>query len=209
MKILLYLWVSLGVLGLRGQSQWQKTIKASAIDAIAIDLRFIQKLSVVTDSSDQILIKTLSEGEYRDDLIVIAREEDNWLEVYPQWIPSFISPNDKLSAHKVRALSLELVIPEGKTIEVRGEHALIDVSGHYRQLFLRLGGGTVHMTHNSESSDVRTSSADIFLTIPSGDVHSASELGKVVGKVPYNPQFHYELATKQGSIYLNQLRNDS
>lgn len=209
MKAVLYLWVSLGVLGLRGQSQWQKTIKASAIDAIAIDLRFIQKLNVVTDSSDQILIKTFSEGEYRDDLIVIAKEEDSWLEIYPQWIPTFINPNDKLSAHKVRALSLEVVLPEGKTLEVRGEHAVVDVTGHYQKLFLRLGSGSVHMSHDSESSDVRTSTANVFLTIPSGDVHAESEIGQVIGTIPYNSQYYYQVSSKQGSIYLNQAHNES
>jgi hypothetical protein len=106
------------------QSKWEKKIDAPEVHSLSIELGFIQNLMVSTGNSDQYVIKTTSEGEYRDQVMLVSKEVDHWLEIYPQWAPSFIAPNDKLSAHKVRALNLELIVPKGKTLEIRGEQAV-------------------------------------------------------------------------------------
>lgn len=186
------------------QSKWQKIIDAPEVHSLSIELGFIQNLLVSTGSSDQYVIKTTSEGEYRDQVMLVSKEVDQWLEIYPQWAPSFIAPNDKLSAHKVRALNLELIVPKGKTLEIRGERAVVSVLGEYKEVILRLGSGRVNLEYASEESDIRTDSADVFLTVPYGDIHASSIEGKVIGSIPLNTRFHYRLATEKGSIYLNK-----
>jgi hypothetical protein len=136
--------------------------------------------------------------------MLVSKEVDHWLEIYPQWAPSFIAPNDKLSAHKVRALNLELIVPKGKTLEIRGEQAVVSVLGEYKEVVLRLGSGRVNLEHSSEESDIRTDSADVFLTVPYGDIQASSVEGKVIGSIPLNTRFHYKLASEKGSIYLNK-----
>jgi hypothetical protein len=186
------------------QSKWQKIIDAPEVHSLSIELGFIQNLLVSTGSSDHYVIKTTSEGEYRDQVMLVSKEVDQWLEIYPQWAPSFIAPNDKLSAHKVRALNLELIVPKGKTLEIRGERAVVSVLGEYKEVILRLGSGRVNLEYASEESDIRTDSADVFLTVPYGDIHASSIEGKVIGSIPLNTRFHYRLASEKGSIYLNK-----
>ena len=189
---------------IQAQSKWEKTIDAPEVHSLSIELGFIQNLMVSTSNSDQYVIKTTSEGEYRDQVMLVSKEVDHWLEIYPQWTPSFIAPNDKLSAHKVRALNLELVVPKGKTLEIRGEQAVVSVLGEYKEVVLRLGSGRVNLEHSSEESDIRTDSADVFLTVPYGDIQASSTEGKVIGSIPVNTRFHYKLASEKGSIYLNK-----
>ena len=186
------------------QSKWEKKIDAPQVHSLSIELGFIQNLMVSTGTSDQYIIKTTSEGEYRDQVMLVSKEVDHWLEIYPQWAPSFITPNDKLSAHKVRALSLELIVPKGKTLEIRGEQAVVSVLGKYKEVVLRLGSGRVNLKYSSEESDIRTDSADVFLTVPHGDIQASSAEGKVIGNIPLNTRFHYKLASQKGSIYLNK-----
>lgn len=186
------------------QSKWEKKIDAPEVHSLSIELGFIQNLMVSTGNSDQYVIKTTSEGEYRDQVMLVSKEVDHWLEIYPQWAPSFIAPNDKLSAHKVRALTLELIVPRGKTLEIRGEQAVVSVLGEYKEVILRLGSGRVNLEHSSEESDVRTDSADVFLTVPHGEIQASSSEGKVIGSIPLNTRFHYKLASEKGSIYLNK-----
>ncbi len=186
------------------QSKWQKIIDAPEVHSLSIELGFIQNLLVSTGSSDHYVIKTTSEGEYRDQVMLVSKKVDQWLEIYPQWAPSFIAPNDKLSAHKVRALNLELIVPKGKTLEIRGERAVVSVLGEYKEVILRLGSGRVNLEYASEESDIRTDSADVFLTVPYGDIHASSIEGKVIGSIPLNTRFHYRLASEKGSIYLNK-----
>lgn len=186
------------------QSKWEKKIDAPEVHSLSIELGFIQSLMVSTGNSDQYVIKTTSEGEYRDQVMLVSKEVDHWLEIYPQWTPSFIAPNDKLSAHKVRALNLELIVPKGKTLEIRGEQAVVSVSGEYKEVVLRLGSGRVNLEYFSEESDIRTDSADVFLTVPYGDIQASSTEGKVIGSIPLNTRFQYKLASEKGSIYLNK-----
>jgi hypothetical protein len=202
LKLLLLLFLVQG--SLLAQSKWEKTIDAPEVHSLSIELGFIQNLLVSTGNSDQYVIKTTSEGEYRDQVMLVSKEVDHWLEIYPQWAPSFIAPNDKLSAHKVRALNLELVVPKGKTIEIRGEQAVVSVLGEYKEVVLRLGSGRVNLEYSSEESDIRTDSADVFLTVPHGDIQASSSEGKVIGSIPLNTRFHYKLASEKGSIYLNK-----
>ena len=202
LKVLLLLFLVQG--SLLAQSKWEKTIDAPEVHSLSIELGFIQKLLVSTCNSDQYIIKTTSEGEYRDQVMLVSKEVDHWLEIYPQWAPSFIAPNDKLSAHKVRALNLELVVPKGKTLEIRGEQAVVSVLGEYKEVVLRLGSGRVNLEYSSEESDIRTDSADVFLTVPHGDIQASSTEGKVIGSIPLNTRFHYKLASEKGSIYLSK-----
>jgi hypothetical protein len=62
----------------------------------------------------------------------------------------------------------------------------------------------VNLEHSSEESDVRTDSADVFLTVPHGDIQASSAEGRVIGNIPLNTRFHYKLASEKGSIYLNK-----
>lgn len=186
------------------QSKWEKKIDVPEVHSISIELGFIQNLMVSTGNSDQYVIKTTSEGEYRDQVMLVSKEVDHWLEIYPQWAPSFIAPNDKLSAHKVRALTLELIVPRGKTLEIRGEQAVVSVLGEYKEVILRLGSGRVNLEYSSEESDIRTDSADVFLTVPHGEIQASSSEGKVIGSIPLNTRFHYKLSSEKGSIYLNK-----
>lgn len=201
-KVLLLLILVQG--SILAQSKWEKKIDAPEVHSLTIELGFIQNLMVSTSNSDQYIIKTTSEGEYRDQVMLVSKEVDHWLEIYPQWAPSFIAPNDKLSAHKVRALNLELIVPKGKTLEIRGEQAVVSVLGEYKEVVLRLGSGRVNLEYSSEESDIRTDSADVFLTVPHGDIQASSAEGKVIGSIPFNTRFHYKLASEKGSIYLNK-----
>ena len=204
MKIKALLLLTLVQGSILAQSKWEKKIDAPEVHSLSIELGFIQNLMVSTGNSDQYVIKTSSEGEYRDQVMLVSKEVDHWLEIYPQWAPSFIAPNDKLSAHKVRALNLELIVPKGKTLEIRGEQAVVSVQGEYKEVVLRLGSGQVNLRYSSEESDIRTDSADVFLTVPYGDIQASSVEGKVIGSIPLNTRFHYKLASQKGSIYLNK-----
>lgn len=204
MKIKALLLLTLVQGSILAQSKWEKKIDAPEVHSLSIELGFIQNLMVSTGNSDQYVIKTSSEGEYRDQVMLVSKEVDHWLEIYPQWAPSFIAPNDKLSAHKVRALNLELIVPKGKTLEIRGEQAVVSVQGEYKEVVLRLGSGRVNLRYSSEESDIRTDSADVFLTVPYGDIQASSVEGKVIGSIPLNTRFHYKLASQKGSIYLNK-----
>ena len=61
------------------QSKWEKKIDAPEVHSLSIELGFIQNLMVSTGNSDQYVIKTTSEGEYRDQVMLVSKEFDHCL----------------------------------------------------------------------------------------------------------------------------------
>lgn len=200
-----FLWCSL-FLGISafGQVQWSKTLKELDLRGVTIDMRFIQGLKLTTHASDEVALSTQSEGEYQLQYVVVTQHEDRWLTVYPQRVPAFNTPNDKLSAHKVIAMTLEMQIPEAIVVEIEATRGAIDISGRYRELKVQLDEGSLKMTHRAEQSVIKTKGASVFLNVDSGMIESNTETGRVIGSILPNQNYRYQISSQNGPIYLNQ-----
>ncbi len=187
-----------------GQVQWNKTLKDLDLRGITIDMRFIQGLTLSTHRSEDVLLNTQSEGEYQLQYVVVTQHENHWLTVYPQRAPSFNSYNDKLSAHKVIAMNLEIRVPESIKVEIEANQGKLNVSGLYRELYIQLDEGSLKMSHIAEQSTIKTKGASVYLNIDSGTVETKSKKGKVVGFIAPNQNYHYDISSQYGPIFLNQ-----
>lgn len=167
-------------------------------------MRFIQGLKLTTHSSDEVALSTQSEGEYQLQYVVVTQHEDRWLTVYPQRVPAFNTLNDKLSAHKVIAMTLEMQIPEAIVVEIEATRGAIDISGRYRELKVQLDEGSLKMTHRAEQSVIKTKGASVFLNVESGMIESNTETGRVIGSILPNQNYRYQISSQNGPIYLNQ-----
>ncbi len=188
-----------------GQVQWNKTLSDLELRGITIDMRFIQGLQLSTHASKDVLLNTKSEGEYQMQYVVVTQQEDQWLTVYPQRVPAFNSLNDKLSAHKVIAMTLEMRIPEAVLVEIEAQQGRLEVSGLYRELNVQLDEGSLFMSHRAEQSTIKTKTAAVHLNVPSGHLDSHLEKGQIFGVINPNDNYRYTVSSQSGSLYLNQL----
>ena len=187
-----------------GQVQWNKTLKDLDLRGITIDMRFIQGLNLTTHRSADVLLNTQSEGEYQLQYVVVTQHENRWLTVYPQRVPAFNNLNDKLSAHKVIAMNLEMRVPESIVVEIEANQGKLEVSGLYRELNVQLDEGSLKLSHRAEQSTIKTKGASVHLNVASGTVDSKSEKGLVIGQITPNPDYLYTISSQYGPIYLNQ-----
>ncbi|MEO1547404.1 MAG: hypothetical protein AAFU74_11710, partial [Bacteroidota bacterium] len=120
--------------------------------------------------------------------------------------PNFEHPNDKLSAHKVIAIALQIKIPKYKQVNVFGTGARVLVTGLYRNLGVVLADGECILDDVGEIVEVKTQNGNIRVVSGKGICEASSDYGQVVGSLDTIGNTVYNLHSKEGNIYLNKTK---
>ncbi|MGB5273114.1 MAG: hypothetical protein WBN39_03595 [Flavobacteriaceae bacterium] len=187
-----------------GQKVIKKSIIHPGISFISIDANNCYSVSLVTRKGEEMSVTAQIEGEYNPDLLINIKEEGSTLLISAGFQPDFVIPNDKLSAHKVISIALQLTLPEMKSVSLFGTSTNVSVFGDYRDLRISLNDGQCRMTGVSEFVEVTTQSGDIEVRDKAADIEASSKFGKVLknGMPPGTHQ--YILTTITGNITLNK-----
>ncbi len=188
--------------------QAQKLVKKSLINSgtslFQIDTGNCFDLDLATSNTDELVVEAAIEGEYRKDLVIRIMEEGSTVLISAGFQPLFISPNDKLSAHKVVSIALRIRLPEIKEVQVFGTSCNVHIGGFFRSLEVVLDDGRCTLNGVKEKVEVSTQSGDIILNTSEGFISAESRYGKVIKDVI--PQHHntFALRTVTGDISLNK-----
>lgn len=187
-----------------GQKVIKKSIIHPGISFISIDANNCYSVSLVTRKGEEMSMIAQIDGEYNPDLQINIKEEGSAMLISAGFRPNFVIPNDKLSAHKVVSIALQLTLPELKSVSLFGTSANVSVFGDYRDLRISLNNGQCLLTGVSEFVEVNTQSGDIEVRDRAADIVASSKFGKVRknGMPPGNHQ--YILTTITGNIRLNK-----
>jgi len=191
-----------------GTLSGQKIIKKSILDAntnlIQIDTENCFRIEVQTGIGDEVVVEALIDGEYKNDLLLSIQEKGKTLHVGAGFQPSFNNPNDKLSAHKVVSISLKVMLPEFKEVQVFGTDCNVTAKGKYKKLDITLADGDCHLSEISRFAHVKTQSGNIFAKISKASIDAVSKYGTVEkDNIPNGPvEFH--LATTTGNIVIEK-----
>ncbi len=181
-----------------------KSILHPDISLISINANNCFEVVMETVDENEMVVEAKIDGEYNKDLLLQIKEEGRTLLVGAAFRPSFLNPNDKLSAHKVVSIALYIKIPRYKRVALRGTSCNVTASGDYQNLEVGLNDGRCLLDHVSESVSVVTQSGDIFVLGDSAEISATSKYGKVgENRIPMGST-HYELNTVTGDIYLTK-----
>lgn len=171
---------------------------------IDADLAFEVYLS--SANSYMVSATASTEGEYENDILLNLREEGTDIFIGIGFHPEHRKPNDKLSAHKVFSVSLDITVPESCKVTINGLNARFGISGQYQKLRVGLREGKCILGGVYGDVDVKTDSADIILNTSQGVARAASEYGEIIQEeLPLGPAA-YELNTKSGNVYIYRVR---
>ncbi|MEM9362870.1 MAG: hypothetical protein AAGA43_09550 [Bacteroidota bacterium] len=198
--------VILCVYSVSGQKLLRKTLVGSHVSSIVIDAKNCYQVKLETTDTHELRVNASIEGEYSKDLVVNIETEGNSILVSTGFHPNFIFPNDKLSAHKVISIALEVKIPQYKEVAVYGTNSNVMAKGDYRNLTVKLSDGDCEIIDVGETVDVLTQKGNIWLTTGSGIVEAISDYGKVFKNSVPKGDKHYTLQSKEGNIYLNKTK---
>lgn len=202
MRALVLLMFVCTLANVHGQKLVRKAFVGPRTETIQIDAQYCYRIVLKTEPIDEVQVSATMEGEYAKDLLVSIKESGTTTMISTDFQPNFINPNDKLSAHKVISIALEIKVPQYKNVDVFGTSTNIYATGIYENLNITLSNGRCSLQNISQSVKVTTQTGDIVLSIPRGEVLAESVYGRVRREqIPFgNDQF--VLKTVEGNILL-------
>ena len=186
------------------QKQLERKINASAISLLQIDATNIFEVQLQTGTTDEVVITAQLEGEYTKDLTLEVFENGGTLAVNAGFRETFITPNDKLSAHKVVSIALHVLLPRWKKVQVYGTNTRVVAEGEYTDLKIVLADGSCELIEVSQNVTVRTQSGTITVKAKEGRIVASSKYGNLENFNLPTGTNHYDLSTVTGDIELKK-----
>ncbi len=119
----------------------ERNFNVSGITTIESTSDVIYHIKITSRNTDQIKIKTKIEGENYENVVLGIIEENNTIQIKTSFTPFFEAKNDKLAAHKVISIEMELIVPESMAIKIEAEIASVEIFGKYVSVSALLENG--------------------------------------------------------------------
>ena len=171
---------------------------------IFIDTQHCFQVNLTTAQSRELVVKAAIEGEYLKDLAVKIEEKGKDIFVSAGFLPNFINPNDKLSAHKVVSIALDISVPKNTNVQLFGTNTNISAQGTYKSLKVTLADGNCTLKNISAKAEIKTQKGNIILSTKSGTITAHSQYGTVSSHdIPHGIS-EYLLSSVEGDIALSK-----
>jgi hypothetical protein len=187
---------------LQAQKKVHRMFLADDITLIQINTANCFEVNLNTSSGKEVAVEAEMEGEYSTDLDLVISTNGSTLLIEANFVPNFENPNDKLSAHKVVSIWLNITLPTSKNVEVYGTNSRVLAKGKYKELVVTLSDGICELYNVFGEAKVKTQSGNIIVLAKAADISTQSKYGTV----EYNPIPNgiptYKLQTVTGNIEL-------
>jgi len=168
-------------MSLYAQKRLTQTYDATAIKELYINSNEIFKIKITTREVREITVATIIDGETFASTLLNTTINDGVLKITTGKTPDYIPFNDKLAAHKVLAIELEITIPRGLDVSIYSTLASVDSYGKLGQVRIDLDRG--HFKGEEfrfrESAKINTISGSIYVSSNLVNVTAQSRNGKI------------------------------
>ncbi|PWL40093.1 hypothetical protein DKG77_04505 [Flagellimonas aquimarina] len=206
MRTLFFILCFFFLLNLHGQKLVKKAFVNSRTESIQIDSQYCYLVNLGTAKTNEVRVEADIEGEYSKDLLITIEDKGTTVLISAGFQPNFINPNDKLSAHKVISIRLNIILPEDRNVFVYGTNSNILVEGRYKSLKVKLSDGRCTLDNVLGKVGVTTQKGDILLTAEKGNIITESAYGKVEKETIPQGQNQYVLKSIEGNIHLKKTK---
>ena len=184
----------------------QRIINKSLVNKHArffyIDANLAHEVLLGTTNSNEIRIQATVEGEYQNEIVLDIRESGSEIYIGTTFSPEFRAKNDKLSAHKVVSITMEILVPQGLSTGLKGSFTHLKASGIYKLLQVDLHDGSCQLDQLSGDIRVTSKTGSIVLRSNSGVVDAATEYGQLLSDdLPMGNSAYY-LRSTHGNIHI-------
>lgn len=162
----------------------QKAITRSftdpAIKSVVIDSDYVFETNVRTAPIASISVKAKIEGEYYSETLLKTHVSEGILHITTGKTPNFVQHNDKLSAHKVLSIVLEIMMPSQLDFTLQSALSQLHISGAFRDVQIDLSRGGVKAEKFSfRESNINTLNGSINASVFEAKPSLFSRNGKV------------------------------
>jgi hypothetical protein len=185
----------------------EKQIDAIETKQLVIASDMINLLSIATEKTDQIKMITKIAGENSENVIVTASEENNILTIGTAYTPYFSPENDKLAAHKILSIEMQLIIPDFLIVEIDTKTASIEATGTYDVFRANLDYGNCELNNFLGHAMLRTVHGNILVHAQEHVSGRAfSKKGSVLNYLPGRAKYTIIAESRDGDISLFQTK---
>ncbi|MGB0896960.1 MAG: hypothetical protein ACPGU9_08930 [Flavobacteriaceae bacterium] len=197
----------LSALCIHAQKRIEKTIAINEqTSSVVFNLEHVFSISVKSSKTPVINIKAISEGEYANHFVVTEQTNDEALTIEGKIAFTFPDNQDKLSAHKVHAIAVEITVPETVEIIFNSDIGNLQAVGNYRGLTTNFLYGNCELTNVSGKMLIQTVNGDINLITKSGRVITETKTGLITQEQLLQGSSVFDLRTVNGHINIEQAK---
>lgn len=185
----------------------EKQLDATRFERLIISSEIINTLTITSEATNKIRIVNKVVGENYENVVVTTSEENKTLKIGTSYSPFFIAENDKLAAHKVMSVDVELTIPNFLDVEVNTSIASINVTGNYANFQAYLENGDCHLNNFLGNASIKTKQGIIKVYAKANVSGRAfSRNGSVVNNLPGKAKYTIIAESHDGDISLLQTK---
>ena len=186
----------------------ERDFDATLINSIDINSDIINSVFIHSEKTNHIKIIAKIEGEHYENVVLSMVEKDNILFLKPDYTPFFEAENDKLAAHKVQSIDLEITVPENIEISISSMMASVSAKGKFKALKVLLVNGNCNLQEFVGDAYLKTKTSSIKVSTKENIFGKAvSKKGIVINQLSENKNSKYTIIaeTNMGEISLFQI----
>lgn len=187
-------------LNVEAQNVLEKKILADNIETISINGNQIFSISISTEKTDHITIRSTLDGEYQNQFQILIEEEDDELNLSLERMAFAVIADDKRNAHKVIAATLHLEIPEQLSINILSDVGSVHLNGIFKALLIELLQGHCEVIGKVNKATINTIDGDINVLTQSASINANSNNGNVTLDKFYESNSLWKLKSINGNI---------
>lgn len=187
------------------QNTSSETFSDKNISGIVINGNQIFNINIKTSDTKNILVKSLTDGEYQNDFKVFSEIKQNQLYIELKRVTLEEKPNDKLSVHKVIAATLELQIPENFKVSVKSDIGSVKANGIFDEIKINLLQGGCNINGTAKIANIKTINENIDVFTKNAIISTDSKSGLVDFPKDILGFNLWKLTTVSGNITVKKL----
>ncbi|MBK5214716.1 MAG: hypothetical protein JJE55_13755 [Flavobacteriaceae bacterium] len=187
------------------QKTIQKEFSSKDIHLLSIEDDAIFKIEIHSSEETGIKITLHVSGEHSENVIIEEKISEGKLSLNTGFTPFFTLENDKLAAHKVMAVEMQITLPKSMAIEIKSKLASVYINGAFENLNISLENGSCVLSDFLGNAHLKTIAGNIAV-LAKKDVsgQAISKKGAVENTLAEHGKFLVVAESIKGSISLSQ-----
>lgn len=181
----------------------ERELDATSISAIEIDSDNVFNITITSVDTKKLNISTTIEGENFENVLLSIKENNGLISIVPEHTPFFEAKNDKLSAHKVVAIEMALMVPKSIDIIIKSSLSSVSTLGRFKSIKANLGTGNCLLEGFSGDAQIKTKQGFIKVFANKSVYGIAnSKKGIVTNELKSKGKYRIEAESFEGDISL-------
>lgn len=187
-----------------GQKEVLMRYDADDLKQLVLNADEVFDIKISTSKKNEVVITSVSEGEYYNEFSLGVEMLENKMIISSSFPEELQEGYDKLSAHKVFSVMLNLEIPEGLDVHIESNIAAVTATGNFRSLQVQSRSGRCRLEKFRGNALVNTYSGSIDVFTGNASIEAISRSGKISIPPSTPGKYKIKLHSNTGDIRVRE-----